>query len=207
MSFSDYSSLQTSVASFMARADLTANIPDFVTLFETEANRRLRTRQQEVTQSTTPSSGSFPLPSDYLTWKTLKWNGNGASKSLDFVQQSEFIDRFPDAPSAEPEVFTVYGTTDAVGKINIMPTDPGVLSFTYYQKVTSLSTSNTSNWLLAAYPDVYLAGTMTEACVFTKDYDTAAIWKTRRDDFIDKIIELDKQARGPSRIRVAGKTP
>src|SRR6185437_1429989 len=130
MSFSDYSSLQTSVASFMARADLTATIPDCVTLFETEANRRLRTRQQEVTQSTTPTSGTFSLPTDYLTWKTLKWTGNGLNKSLEFVEQSEIIDRFPNTPSAEPEVFTIYGTTDAVGYIQIMPLDSNVLTFT-----------------------------------------------------------------------------
>lgn len=207
MSFDNYSDLKTSVADWLARADLTDTIPDFITLFESEANRRLRTRKQEITISTTPSSGAFDLPTDYLTWKTLWWQGNGLNQSLEFVEPSEQIDRFPDRPAANPEVFTVYGTTDSVGFIQIMPIDNNALNFTYYQKITSLSTGNATNWLLQDHPDAYLAGSMAEACAFTKDWDQAAVWKTRRDDFFDKIIELDKQTRGPSRIRAAGKTP
>lgn len=210
MSFSDYSSLQNSVTAFMARTDLTSVIPDFITLFETEANRNLRCRQQMVTQATTPSTpnglGTFPLPSDYLEWEALIWTGNPA-RNLQYVDPSYITDRYPDSPGAIPAVFTVYGTTDSTGYVQIMPTDGGVLDFTYYQKVTPLSTSNTSNWLLAAHPDVYLAGAMTEACVYTKEYDTAAVWKGRRDTLLQEIQRLNEKTRGPAYIRVPGRNP
>ena len=66
MSIATYSDLQTAIASWIARQDLAANIPDFIALFESVANRRLRLRQQESAATLTPSSGVAALPADYL---------------------------------------------------------------------------------------------------------------------------------------------
>jgi len=209
MALSDYSSLQTSVASYMARSDLTSNIPDFITLFEAEANRSLRTRQMEITQSTTPTSGTFSLPTDYVGWKTVTWSAGGLSRSLQYVHPSELPELYPDSPAANPRVFSILGTTDQIGYVQLMPTANDAVNFTYYQKITNLSTTagSTTNWLLLAHPDAYLAGAMTEACVFVKDYDTGAIWKSRRDALFDEITNLDERTRGPSAIRVPGRNP
>ena len=206
MSITSYSELQTSIGSWIARDDLTATIPDFVTLFETEANRQLRVRQMMVTQSTTPSSGQFSLPTDYLQWVRVTWKG-ASKRNLEYVHPSYLQSQYPDTPTATPSVFTVEGSTDNVGIVRIMPVDPTAVDFTYYQKITALSTSNTSNWLLAAHPDLYLAGSLVEANVFAKDYDTAAVWKGKRDTLIDAITKLDQKTRGPSYIHVPGRNP
>jgi hypothetical protein len=206
----DITDLSSNVTNFMHRADLATYIPTFIQLAETEFNRRLRNRQQEVTVSTTPTTGgAFALPTDYLTWKNVGWSTGGVSRSLDYVNIAELTNLYPDSPAANPRVFSILGTTDTVGQLQVMPTDSSAIAFTYYQKIPSLTTTTgtTGNWLLTAHPDVYLAGCMTEACVFAKDFDTAAIWKTRRDALIDGIIELDKQTRGPSSIRPRGWTP
>ncbi len=42
MSFSIYADLTANIATWIARSDLTANIPDFITLFEAKAARKLR---------------------------------------------------------------------------------------------------------------------------------------------------------------------
>ena len=55
MSLTNYTDLTAGVANWLSRSDLTALIPDFITLFEAEANRRLRVRQQEATVILTPS--------------------------------------------------------------------------------------------------------------------------------------------------------
>ena len=206
MSIASYSELQTAVENWTARTDLTAIIPDWITITETEFNRKIRTRQMMVTQTTTPSSGQFSLPSDYLTWKNVRWNGS-PFYDLQYVDPEQFSNLYPDAPSANPKVFTVLGTTDNVGIIKYTPVDSTTIDFTYYAKITSLSTSNTSNWLLSAHPDVYLFGTLAEANAYTKDYDQAAIWKTRRDALIEDINKLDQKTRGPAGIRPLGPTP
>lgn len=206
MSITSYSELQTAVSSWMARSDLTSNVPDFIGLFETEANRKLRTRQMMVTQSTTPSSGQFDLPSDYLTWKRVTDVGS-VRTDLEYVDPSYLAVRYPDSPASAPTCFTVDSSTSAAGVVKIMGTSSTLIDFEYFQKVTALSTANTSNWLLSAHPDLYLAGALVEANIFCKDFETAAVWKGRRDEQLDEISKLDQKTRGPSAIRVVGRTP
>ena len=47
MSISTYSELKTAVANFLARSDLTTQIPDFSSLAEARMSRELETRSQE----------------------------------------------------------------------------------------------------------------------------------------------------------------
>lgn len=207
MTISSYSDLQSAAANWMARTDLTSRIVEFITLTEAELNRKVRTRQMMVTQTTTPSSGQFSLPSDYLSWVYVRNTASGLINDLEYVHPTQFANEYPNNASSTPRVFTVQGTTDNVGVVKFTPTDSTSIDFTYYSKISALSTSNTSNWLLTAHPDVYLAGTLTEGYAYTKDYDQAAIWKTRRDALIDEINLLDQKTRGPSAMRPLGITP
>lgn len=50
---SDYASLQTAIADWLARADLTDQIPTFITLAEARLNRDLRLASMQVTRSGT----------------------------------------------------------------------------------------------------------------------------------------------------------
>lgn len=206
MTIASYSDLQTAAANWLTRDDLTSNILDFITLFEAEANRKVRVRQMMITSVTTPSTGQFSLPADYLTWKNVRWNGS-PFYDLQYVDWEQFSNLYPDAPSANPKVFTIVGTTDGLGAVKITPIDSTTVNFTYYQKITNLSTSNTVNWLLTAHPDLYLAGTLTEGFAFVKDWDNAGVWKQRRDDLIGEVNLLDQKTRGPAGIRPIGATP
>ena len=46
MSIGNYAELQTAIANFMARSDLTSQIPDFITMAEARMSRELETREQ-----------------------------------------------------------------------------------------------------------------------------------------------------------------
>lgn len=76
MAITTYSELQAAIQAWLARTDLAANVPDFITLFEAAANRRLRVRQQETSTTLTPTSGSASLPADYLSWRRVTWAGS-----------------------------------------------------------------------------------------------------------------------------------
>src|SRR5512139_4070491 len=207
MSVTTYSELKTAVAGWLSRGDLTTVIPDFITFAESEFNRRLRVRQMMVTQSSSPSTaGKFSLPTDYLTWRSVVWTGSPRAV-LEYLDPQMLEAVNPSQNANTPEFFSILGTTDGVGTVNVTPTSTTAIDFTYYQKITALSTSNTSNWLLAAHPDVYLAGSLVEAYAFQKDYDQASGWKMRRDDLISQINTLDQRTRGPSAIMATGATP
>ena len=50
MSISTYAELKTAIANFMARTDLTDQIPNFIQLAEARLSRELETRDQEKEQ-------------------------------------------------------------------------------------------------------------------------------------------------------------
>jgi hypothetical protein len=201
MTIQTYSDLQAAIASWIARADLAANIPDFIALFESVANRRLRLRQQESAATLAPSSGVAVLPADYLAWRRVTWTGQFA-RELEYVHPSYLHALYPMLPADVPRLFTIEG-----GNLTIAPTDDTGLTFDYFQKIPALSSTNPSNWLLATAPDLYLFGALAEAHGFVKDAESLALWKSRRDELFDEIDRLDVKTRGQSGIRVIGPTP
>lgn len=197
----DYTSLQTAVGTWLARSDLSANIPDFIALVETVANRRIRSRQMETSTTLTPSAGSATLPSDYLQWRRVTWTGS-TRRELEYVNPSYLQAAFPSGTQDTPRMFTIEGST-----LKVRPLDTTGLEFDYWQKITPLSGSATTNWLITAYPDLYLFGAMAEARMFERNLDNALVWKQRRDEVFDEILALDQKTRGASAIRVMGWTP
>ena len=201
MSIQSYSDLQTAVANWLARADLAANIPDFIMIFETVANRRLRVRQQESAAALAPSAGVATLPSDYLAWRRVTWMG-ATSRELEYVHPSYLHALYPTGPAGPPRLFTIEGAT-----LTVAPSDDSPLTFDYFQKVPPLSDAAPVNWLLTIYPDLYLFGALTEAQGFVKDSDSLSLWAARRNELFDEIERLDAKTRGPAGIRVMGATP
>lgn len=201
MSITNYSELQTAIASWMARGDLTTNIPDFITIFEAVANRRLKTRLQELAATLTPTNGVATIPADYLIWRRCTWTGS-SPRELEYVHPSYLRSLYPTLPQGYPRHFTIEGSNLTMG-----PSDNTDLTFDYFQKIPALSVSNTTNWLLTAWPDVYLYGALAEAQGFVKDYQALSAWAARREGLFDEIEKLDKATRGPSAVRVMGATP
>ena len=206
MSIATFSELKTAVAGWLSRGDLTPVIPDFITMAEAEFNRRLRVRQMMVTQTTTPSSSQFSLPTDFLTWRSVVWTGSPRAV-LEYLDPQMLEAINPTQSAGVPSHFSILGTTDGVGVVKATPSSTVAIDFTYYQKVTALSTSNTTNWLLSAHPDVYLAGSLVEGFAYIQEFDNATVWKSRREELIEGVKRLDQQYRGPSAIMPAGATP
>jgi hypothetical protein len=65
---------------------------------------------------------------------------------------------------------------------------------TYYGKITALSDSNTSNWLLAYAPDLYLYGALLEATPYLKDDERLATWSQLYTNSIGDIEVADQRA-------------
>ena len=67
MAITTYAELQAAAANWLVRGDLTARIPEFITLAEARLNRVLRARLAEVEASltTTPGARTLALPSGF----------------------------------------------------------------------------------------------------------------------------------------------
>jgi hypothetical protein len=201
MSITTYAELKTAVENWLDHQLFTVRVPEFIALFEATANRRLRVRQMETSTNLTPSSGSATLPSDYLAWRRVTWTG-ATRVELEYVHPSYLQAIYPDTPSATPRMFTIEGST-----LKIRPVDDTALEFDYYEKIDALSDAATSNWLLAAHPDLYLFGALVEAELFGVNDERAPMWKARRDEIFAEIEQLSNKTRGAGAIRVMGPTP
>ncbi|SRR5258705_2544068 len=198
MSITTYAELQAAIGGWLGHGLFTATIPDFITLFEAAANRRLRVRQQEATATLTPVSGAATLPADYLAWRRVTWTGSPRVE-LDYVEPSWLQAAYPTSPARTPTVFTIEGST-----LKVRPVDATALEFLYYQRIPALSDVATTNWLLAAHPDLYLFGAMVEAELFGVNDERMPLWKGRRDEIFDEIEKLSNKTRGAGAMRIMG---
>ena len=199
MALTTNTELKAAIADYLARPDLTTQIVDYIDLFERAANRRLRVRQMETSTTLTPSSGSATLPTDYLMWRRVTWTGD-IRRELEYVNPSYLQAAYPDTPSGYPSIFTIEGTT-----LKVRPTSTTGLEFDYFQKISALASG--ANWLFTAHPDAYLFGSLAEAYMMLKDFQTAALWKSRRDEVFEEIETLSNKTNGPAAVRIMGVTP
>jgi hypothetical protein len=208
MSLTTYTDLQQAIADWLERADLSARIPDFVVLFEAAANRRLRLRQQEALNSYAgaPDLSEVALPIDFLAARRLTWfTGDVARVELEYVQPSYLQAALPVAPSGVPRIYTIERS-----KILFRPAGgtTGTLELNYFQKIPPLAAG--ANWLFGSHPDLYLFGTLAEACLFVPEKAALApAWKARRDEIFDELDRLNNKARAASvgGVRIMGQTP
>jgi hypothetical protein len=85
----DYSTLQQGIADWLARADLTTQIPTFIALAEARINRELRTRQMQTTTTGALSSNELTLPDDFRGVQSFRLSYGGTYNEV-----------FPLAPEA-----------------------------------------------------------------------------------------------------------
>src|SRR5437868_576267 len=117
MPFNTYTDLQAEIASYLARGDLTAEIPSFIALTEAKFNRSLRCvgMEQRATASVDINSDEpqfLSLPSDYQSMRRIRLAGVSGKPRL-FLLSSDLLDekRFAaqDAPG-RPRYFTIFGS-------------------------------------------------------------------------------------------------
>lgn len=190
MALATYSDLKSSVADWLNRDDLTAVIPDFISLAEAKFNRSIRTSDMIGRATLSTANDYFDLPVDHLEPISLKQTG------VD-VPQIEYV--VPDELN-ELRLKTVTSNTlryySIVGKaLHIIPAPSAAttVELTYYKKIPTLSDANTSNWLLSRSPDVYLYGALMQAEPYLKNDERVSLWATGLGQGIEELnLESDR---------------
>ena len=175
MAITSYSELQTAVGSWLNRSDLSTNIPDFITLAEASFNRVLRTRNQITRANSSVNAQYVALPTDLLELFNIQVNTDPI-KRLEQVSLDKADDlRSSLSSSGTPSYFAITGSN-----IELIPTpdDTKTIEIIYYAKITALTSTNTTNWLLDNYPDIYLYGTLVQAEPFLMNDERLGTWGT-----------------------------
>jgi len=191
VALSTYSELQTAVGSWLNRSDLDTNIPDFIALAESSFNRVLRTRNQ-ITRATSSVSEQFvALPSDLLELHNIQLNTSPV-KRLQQVTMTKADDlKSSISTSGTPAYFALTGSN-----IELIPTPDAsqTLEIVYYATIAALSDTNTSNWLLTSYPDIYLYGTLVQAEPYLMNDERMGTWGALLGKAIEELRVSDERS-------------
>jgi hypothetical protein len=189
MSFSNYSALQTTIASYLGRTDLTAMIPTFITLAEARLQRELRTRPmlKSATATMTGGDNTIGLPTDFLEMRDLFTQGN-PRMPVSYMSPSAFTRNARATESGRPVDYSVIGS-----EMNFAPIPDGayVLEMLYYYKPDVLSSTNASNVFLANYPDLLLYGSLAQAEPYLMNDARLATWASLYASTLELIATSD----------------
>ncbi len=209
MPFDNYTNLKTSVAAWLSRTDLTDEIDDFIDLAEAEFNRTFRNeRMLTETSITTSSTTSFAtLPTDFLEVDNLSFDSD--PRGIEFVTTKQLKQTRSGEASKQgrPVVYTIAASSTSGGaqRIQFGPSPDGVYTFTlnHYEKITALSTSNATNWLLDNYPGAYLYGALKQALGFIQDTDRRAEITSNYNEIFGQMEREDENRKfGGAGVRI-----
>lgn len=174
MALTTYTELKASVADWLNRTDLTAEIPDFISLAEAQMERTLRTRQMLTRSAITIANEYVNTPADFLETRLLKLTSTNPDTPLTFMTMDALDDEATrNTGSGRPEFFGVVGT-----QFRFIPTPDSSYTgeLVYFANLNKLSTSVATNFLLTSSPDVYLYGSLLQAAPYLQDDARIQVW-------------------------------
>jgi len=185
MALNSYANLKTSIADWLNRSDLTAIIPDFITLAEAQLNRELRHYKMQNKATANIETQYSANPIDWL--QSIRFHLNNTNSTLLKQTSPEEIAKLRDGnnnATGEPQYYTIVGDL-----IEVWPTPSASVEgeLLYYQKIPALSDSNTTNWLLTMSPDAYLMGALLQSAPYLNDDTRMGVWGATYQGIINSI--------------------
>ena len=198
-SITNYATLQTAVANWLHRTDLTALVPDFISLAENEMSADIVARPMEARAILTATAGNsyVTLPTDVLELRRLMVTSDPVSV-LSYASPDQISIDFPNSMVGMPTRFTVIG---AQAQLAPIPDTNYSIEITYRQVIPSLSVSNPTNWLLLNFPNVYLYGAICAAQPYMMSDERLPLFKNLYAEAVDKINSVDWCSATTMRVR------
>jgi hypothetical protein len=173
MAISNYTELQTALDNWLVRDDLSSRTPEFIALAEAAFNRDIRDRQMITTTTLTTVAGTatLALPSDFLEPRSFVLETT-PKRVLSSASAGQIDEDYANGQTGQPVLYSIEGANVRFG-----PTPDSAYSvrLAYYQKIPALA-SNSTNWLLTNYPDIYLYGSLVSAEGFLMNDERIPVW-------------------------------
>ena len=193
MAIGTYAELQTAVANWLDRDDLSARIPEFIALAEARINRVLRIRLMEskYTASTVAAQRNYALPTGYIQMRNFQINTSPITP-LQYVTPEIYDRLWGGSAGGTPQFYTIIA-----GEVQLGPIPASVLTMEmlFYKRITALSGSNTTEAMLTDNPDIYLYGALMEAEPFIMNDERVGLWAQGLQQAIADLQEQDNKDR------------
>ena len=196
----------------MTYSSLTQDLKDWMendgTEFSNETDNFIGLAEQRIVRDidpqafTTSAYSSFNVndrfvtkPTDALIIRHLLYLDSDSKRNFLEKKTDEFIyDYWPtSATTGTPKYWTDYNDTELL----VAPTPSAALTIemSYVQRLDTLSSSNTTNWLTINAQELLLFGSLMEACTFSKSREDLQIYSQRYKASVDSINNQTRRRR------------
>lgn len=199
MSLSTYTGLQAAIADWLNRSDLTSVIPDFIVLTEGRLRRMLRASGAQNVATLSLSAATVSAPTsmkEAISFYLAGGQGSDDNDPIEIVSREQL--------SAYQNLYTSAGKPKYAaisnGTIYLCPVpDQTYTAKMIYELDVPPLASNSTNWLLTSFPDVYLYGALVEASPYLRDDPRVADFERRFKEAIAELeLHRDRMQYGPN---------
>jgi hypothetical protein len=185
----NYATLKTAIADYLARDDLTTFIPNFVQNTENKLRRTLNLRNEETALSVAVSSGTGTVPTDFKALK-LAYVPDSPSELLKWVPLEEIYRAYPTrSGSNTPVLISREGANFVFGPYAKDFTLTGI----YYAKPDSLEDTDPS-WYVTNAPELLLYGSLMESAPFIHGDERLPVWQQLFTDALQTLRDEQNAA-------------
>lgn len=198
MTLTTYAGLQSAIADFLDRQDLTASIPTFIALAEARISRDLSHWKQEKRVTTTFNERYELIPNDFIEAKSLHHADGGRIMTMAATEMNERRGA-DDYVAGKPT-----GVTLTAGQFELFPTPDKAynVSLLYRGRIPALGADNTSTWLLLDAPDVLLYAALGQSAPYLKDDARLSVWAALYQSAVDALNAESKAAKSIGTVRM-----
>lgn len=201
MPITTYAELKTAIADFLNRDDLDSVASTFVSLAETDMQRKVRHWRMEKRSTAEIDTQYSAIPADFVEAVRF-YVTSGDTQPLELISQAELLDRKRKNmnTSGKPMFYAL-----TAGEIEVYPAPDATYTaeLYYIARIPALSDSNTTNWLLDAYKDAYLYGSLIHSAPYLKEDARIQTWAALYQSAVDAInTESEKGKFGGSGLRL-----
>ena len=164
MALNTYTTLKASIANWLNRSDLTAEIQDdFIKLTEADLNSKLRVRSMIAQVNITVNAETVALPTDFLQIRNFYILSGQTKTPLVYTTPSSMDTTSGTSTTGKPTTFTILGDTL---RFSPKPDATYTAVMNYFRKFPALSSTVSTNFILENHPAIYLYGSLFHAANF-----------------------------------------
>ena len=150
MALNTYSDLSSEITDWLNDANLATKVDTFIRMAEARFNRVLRHPDMESFTTLSPTGETIAYPTGAIGIKMM-WIDGSPDNQLKELSLSD-LKMLYGGQAGTPRAYAIAGGNIYFGPVPSTET----IQVIYYTGVPNLNASNTTNWLLASHPDIYL---------------------------------------------------
>lgn len=207
MSLDSYANLKVSIIEWSKRSDILSLVDDFIDIAESlmyanpDAQLRIRDMEARATGTLSTADRYEALPTRYLQMRQVKLNLSYGDFLMNYQAPESMI--ISDVAGV-PCYYTIANQIE----FDRIPDDTYEIEFLYYQTLTPLSATATTNSVLTRFPHIYLYGALFACAEWALQPEVAASHYQRFIAAIRGANQQDRRGRyHGATARVAAVTP